>query len=539
MPLARRLSVVCAALALAGPATARGEPPAAAPTSAPPPATSPSEQVPTDSPPAAVEAALDVILPCGLRVLAARDVSLPVAAVVLAVEVGYEDDPPEYPGLVHALAYHLYQGNRELRPGEAIAAAQDAGGVHLLATGPGQVRFESLVPISSLPDVLFAESQRLRYPTIDRSRWDISLGWAAGDAKWPTRFRLDHFAQLHGAPALAHDGRAVTRGLSGMVLGSISAQLATKFTYNRSTLIVVGPEDPAETLKKVAKHFADLPAAQRQVPARAPAPPRAAVPQPATPPATPPADPGKPSAAPGKAALAPTRPPTDSGTFAGSAFPLTTSPVLPLAALGTPAGSAFSFAPAPKDAGKPPPADPGKPAAPPADAGMPPPADPSAIIIRFLAWPVPADNAAAGWAGAICRALNRQKREGNEPRSARMICDYEPDPRRGALLIRPVGVDDPVEFTRGRLARLSGSDAALLAQQAAVVAQATRLRVRTPLGLARQLAASPALPIDPPPGDAPVARPLDVITGLASLADRPALTLSVETALLLGPEAPK
>ena len=57
MPLARRLSVVCAALALAGPAAARGEPPAATPAPAgPPPAASPSEQVPEDSPPAATEA---------------------------------------------------------------------------------------------------------------------------------------------------------------------------------------------------------------------------------------------------------------------------------------------------------------------------------------------------------------------------------------------------------------------------------------------------------------------------------------------------
>jgi hypothetical protein len=518
MPLARRLSVVCAALALAGPAAARGEP-APAPAA---PATSPLEQVAEDSSPAADEAALDVILPCGLRVLAARDVSLPVAAVVLAVEVGYEDDPPEYPGLVHALAYHLYQGNRELRPGEAIAAAQDAGGVHLLATGPGQVRFESLVPITSLPDVLFAESQRLRFPTIDRSRWDITLGWAAADAKVATRFRRDHFAQVHGAPGLDHDGRAVSRSLSGMVLGSISAQLAGKFTYNRSTLIVVGPEDPAETIKKVAEKFADLPAAQRQVPARAPAPPRPELSQPAAPPA----DPGKPPAASGKAALAPL------------------SPDQPLAVIGMPAGRAFSLAPTPKaETGKPgtPPADSGKSAAPPADPGTPPPAEAPAaqMIVRFLAWPVPANNAAAGWAGAICRALNRQKREASEPRNARMICDYEPDPRRGALLIRPVGVDDPLEFVRGRLARLSGSDAPLLSQQVAVVAQATRLRVRTPLGLARQLAASPPLPIDPPPGDTPQARPLDVITGLASLADRPALALSVETALLIGTEVPK
>lgn len=494
MPLARRLSAVCAALALAGPATARGEPPAA-PAAAP---AGPSEQVLEASQPAApAEAALDVVLPCGLRVLAARDLSLPVAAVVLAVEVGYEDDPPEYPGLVHALAYHLYQGNRELRPGEAIAAAQDAGGVHLLATGPGQVRFESLVPVSTLPDVLFAESQRLRSPTIDRTRWEISLGWAAADARPPTRLRPENAAALHGVPGLAHDGRAVSRSLSGMVLGSLAAQLAGKFSYNRSTLIIVGPDDPAETIKKVAERFADLPAAPRQVPARPPAPPRSALPQTDGPPAEP--------AAPGKTALAPAVP-----------------------------GNLFA-APAPT----PLPADPGKPAAP-AEPAPPPAAEtgntPPRMQVQSLAWPIPANNLAAGWAGAICRAINRQKREASEPRNARLICDYEPDPRRGALLLRPIGVDDPIGFVRARLARLAGSDAALLTGQAAVVAQAVRLRVRTPLGLARQLATSAPLPLDPPPGPAPVARPLDGITGLASLADRPALALAVESALVLGTE---
>ena len=39
-------------------------------------------------------------------------------AVVLAVEVGTRDDPDKLPGLVHALAYHLQQGNRELAPGD-------------------------------------------------------------------------------------------------------------------------------------------------------------------------------------------------------------------------------------------------------------------------------------------------------------------------------------------------------------------------------------------------------------------------------------
>jgi hypothetical protein len=57
-------------------------------------------------------AAIDAVLPCGVRVIVAEDDTLPVAAVVLAVETGPEDDPSDRPGLVHALAFHLLQGNR-------------------------------------------------------------------------------------------------------------------------------------------------------------------------------------------------------------------------------------------------------------------------------------------------------------------------------------------------------------------------------------------------------------------------------------------
>ncbi|MGB1274503.1 MAG: hypothetical protein ACPG77_02045, partial [Nannocystaceae bacterium] len=96
------------------------------------------------------ETVIDGILPCGLRVLVARDLSLPVAAVVLAIETGSEDDPEPRSGLAHALAYHLMQGNRELAPGEALATAHDGGGMVALSTGSSQIRFESVVPLSRL-----------------------------------------------------------------------------------------------------------------------------------------------------------------------------------------------------------------------------------------------------------------------------------------------------------------------------------------------------------------------------------------------------
>ncbi len=152
-------------------------------TAAAPAAATPAAEPVVASPAVAAEVVIDAVLPCGLRVLTARDMSLPVAAVILAVESGSEDDPPEIPGLVHALAYQLLQGNRELHPGETIAVAQDAGGIHSLRTGPSQVRFESLVPVTRLDPMLWVESQRLQAPNTAAARWQQALGWAAADER--------------------------------------------------------------------------------------------------------------------------------------------------------------------------------------------------------------------------------------------------------------------------------------------------------------------------------------------------------------------
>jgi hypothetical protein len=168
---------------------------------------------------------------------------------------------------------------------------------------------------------------------------------------------------------------------------------------------------------------------------------------------------------------------------------------------------------------------------------------------QTFVWPVPPTAAAGAWATALCRAVNRQKKaaEPEEPRKARLSCDYEADARRGVLILRPSNADDAQAFIRARLARLApgGPDAALLQAQAAVVAQALRLAVRTPAGLARQLAMA-AVEV-PPVGGGPSFKQqhrVDELTGLADLDDPSALTrvapglLRVEDAVVLTfPEA--
>lgn len=233
------------------------------PPSSPPPAG--AEAAPIDqaevAPPVDV---IDVVLPCGLRVITARDASLPVASVVLAIEVGTRDDPEKLPGLVHALAYHLQQGNRELGPGEAIATAHDVGGLAAMAVGPGQVRFESLIPASQLDAQLRVEALRLRAPNVNRTLWIKSLSYARSDDREHPLVPREVIAAAWRDPGLGHDGRAVDKALGDLLDQSIEAQLAKLFDYRGATLVVVGPEDPQKLLARVEPLFADLPARPRK-----------------------------------------------------------------------------------------------------------------------------------------------------------------------------------------------------------------------------------------------------------------------------------
>jgi len=206
----------------------------------------------------------DVILESGLRVIAAEDNTLPVAAIILAVETGSKDDPAALPGLTHALAYHLLlQGNRELAPTRSIATAHGGGGLALLATGVGQVRFESVVPLALFEDALTTESIRLRAPTLSSAAWEDTLAWASRD---PPQRRTATGAILAAAyedPTLAHEGRKITKELLQVDLRTLGSELAQRFRYERCTLVIVAPQSPDATLAMVVERFSDLPPRKR------------------------------------------------------------------------------------------------------------------------------------------------------------------------------------------------------------------------------------------------------------------------------------
>lgn len=487
-------------------------------------------------PDVAPDQALEVVLECGLRLLVARDRTLPVASVVLAVESGPEDDPEEYPGLVHALAYYLLQGNRELRPGESIDTVHAGGGVASMAIGLSQVRYESIIPASRLQEVLWIESQRLRFPSIRETIWKKTIGWAAGDSRRPGILPPAALAAVHRTPGLGHDSRRPGSSMASLNDGALASQLRTRFNYARATLVVVAPNEPREVLAMVEPLFADLPGTQRKVMRRLPGA-RALTAESQVGPAVvdPPAE--DPAAVGGTPGVSDVASPADAAAPGSTADEGGEGP-----------GEAASAAPATGD-----PAEPGVAGA---DATSPDPAetpaepaivepDPEVVPVGphklpIYAWSVPGDPASNAWATAFCRTLNRQRRGRGEPKSLRVSCAIDSDPRRSAMLIQVAGAEEPLVTLRERIARLvSGRDRGLLRAQAKSLASELRFVAHRPLGLARQL----AITADDDVGQTPVARPIEELTGITPLDDVasleevfPALLHLGEAVVLVRPE---
>jgi hypothetical protein len=164
---------------------------------------------------------------------------------------------------VHALAYHLFQGNREYAPGGIARAVNGSGGVTSLAIGPAQIRYESLVPASMLSDMITAEAWRLRAPTVSATLWKDALRWARRDRARAWNAPAALRASAHQAEGLRHDGYAVSDPVAALSERAVSSQLAERFGYDRASLVIVAPDAPALVLNTVILAFAELPPSPR------------------------------------------------------------------------------------------------------------------------------------------------------------------------------------------------------------------------------------------------------------------------------------
>lgn len=86
------------------------------------------------------------VLPNGLTVLAQRDASAPVVAVVTHVKAGYFDEPDEWTGIAHVLEHMYFKGTPRRAPGQIARETQLAGGYINAATIYDKTVYHTVLP---------------------------------------------------------------------------------------------------------------------------------------------------------------------------------------------------------------------------------------------------------------------------------------------------------------------------------------------------------------------------------------------------------
>ena len=107
------------------------------------------------------------VLPTGLTVLAQRDDSAPVAAVVTHIRAGFFDEPDEWAGLSHVLEHMFFKGTPTRGVGAVARETKGLGGYLNAGTGYDRASYYVVVPARNLARAIDIQADALQRATLD------------------------------------------------------------------------------------------------------------------------------------------------------------------------------------------------------------------------------------------------------------------------------------------------------------------------------------------------------------------------------------
>src|SRR5688500_19958872 len=105
--------------------------------------------------------------PNGLRVLARRDSTAPVTAIVTYVSAGYFDEPDDVIGIAHVLEHMYFKGTPTRGVGEIARQTKAVGGYLNAATIYDHTVYYTVVPASGFRQALEIQADAYRHSSID------------------------------------------------------------------------------------------------------------------------------------------------------------------------------------------------------------------------------------------------------------------------------------------------------------------------------------------------------------------------------------
>jgi zinc protease len=208
------------------------------------------------------------VLGNGLRVVVSEDHAVPTVTVHLHYRVGSRQDPRGLTGLAHFFEHQMFEGSRNVRPGEHASLCQSVGAVlNGGATADLTMYFEH-VPAGALDLALWLEADRmatlaegLDQARLDAQRgvitqeWHQVLGVPYGDIP----LRVSELVYPAGHP-YRHLPIGSLEDLRAATLDDVAGFFRTWYTPGNAVLAITGDVTPGQALAAAERYFGPVPA---------------------------------------------------------------------------------------------------------------------------------------------------------------------------------------------------------------------------------------------------------------------------------------
>lgn len=201
----------------------------------------------------------------GLRVITVEDHRAPVVSLALIYNVGGANERKGRAEFAHLFEHLMFQGTRNIEPGEYGSLIANNGGMENAMTGDDRTAYFETVPSNQLELPLFLESDRLRGLSITQERLDKERNVVQEERRMRVlnqpygrsdevliEMLYDNFAYKHG-------GMDSTADLNSASLADIKEFFKTYYAPNNAALVLVGDFKTDEALAKIRKYFEDIP----------------------------------------------------------------------------------------------------------------------------------------------------------------------------------------------------------------------------------------------------------------------------------------
>jgi zinc protease len=205
---------------------------------------------------------IKTVLPNGLTLLAQREASAPVVAVVTHVKAGYFDEPDEWVGIAHVLEHMFFKGTGRRGPGDLARETQLLGGYLNASTIYDKTVYYTVLPSAAegLARALDIQADALMHAALDPGELARELEVIIQEAKrkLDNPRALGHetlYELLFSVHRMRRWRIGTEAGLRRLAAADVRQYHATRYTPARTIVGLAGDLDPEAALERAAQVY--------------------------------------------------------------------------------------------------------------------------------------------------------------------------------------------------------------------------------------------------------------------------------------------